>query len=326
MDDADTIGLEKPLLDWVVRLCPDSPRKRVKEWIASGRFYLDGEVVTKAGQRMTDPGDSLTMGAPDNSVFSWVQRKRIHPKLTVLYMDEALAIVNKDAGVLSVPVEGQGGESALSILGDYLNDAKGEGTRRRIFGKPDKIYPLPVHRLDQYTSGLLCLAMNADARADLIEQLRNHTLLREYIAYCDGRARAEKGTWRHYLKLDYTGYHQSLYADPVDGSTEAITHYTTEHIFERHRVTKVRIRLETGLKHQIRIQAAFEGLALIGDRLYNTATKKAVERKGAPLPYGFRRQALHACTIGLQHPASGKQLRFDSPIPGDLKRLEERLD
>jgi 23S rRNA pseudouridine1911/1915/1917 synthase len=317
---------QKPLLEWATRLCPDSPRKRVKEWIASGRFYLDGEVVTKAGLRLEDPGDSLTMGAPDTSVFSWVRRKRIHPKLTVLYMDESLAIVNKDAGVLSVPVEGQGGESALSILGDYLNDPKGEGTRRRMFGNPERVMPLPVHRLDQYTSGLLCLAMNPDARAHLIEQLRSHTLLREYIAFCDGRARAESGTWRHFLKLDHAGYHQSLYKKPVEGSTEAVTHYKTEHIFERHRVTKVRIRLETGLKHQIRIQAAAEGLSLVGDRLYNSATKKAVERKGATLPYGFRRQALHACTIGLQHPASGKELRFESPLPGDLKRLEERLD
>lgn len=326
MDSESEGASEKPLLDWAVRLCPDSPRKRVKEWISSGRFYLDGKVVTQAGLRIPDPGDSLTMGQADVSVFSWVQRKRIHPKVTVLYMDASLAIVNKDAGLLSVPVEGQGGESALSVLEDYLNNPKGEGTRRRMFGWPGRVHPLPVHRLDQYTSGLLCLAMNAEARSGLIDQLRRHTLLREYIAYCDGRARAQSGTWRHTLKLDYTGYQQALYDHPVEGGTEAVTHFSVEHIFERHRVSKLRIRLETGLKHQIRIQAAAEGLALIGDRLYNAATKKAVERKGAPLPYGFRRQALHACTIGLLHPVSGKDLRFDSPIPGDLVRLEERLD
>lgn len=326
MPSENQSNLERSLLDWAVRLCPDSPRKRVKQWIASGRFYLDGQVETRAGLRMRDPGDALTMGEPDTSVFSWVRRKRIHPKLTVLYLDSSLAIVNKDAGVLSVPVEGQGGESALGILGDYLNDPKGEGTRRRIFSTPDRVHPLPVHRLDQYTSGLLCLAMNPEARAALIEQLRSHTLLREYIAYCDGRAREASGTWKHFLKLDQAGYHQSLFKEPVAGSTEAVTHFTTEHVFERHRVTKIRIRIETGLKHQIRIQAAAEGLSLIGDRLYNPATKKAVARKGAPLPYGFRRQALHACTIGLRHPETGRELRFESPLPGDLKRLEARLD
>ena len=317
---------ERPLLDWARKVCPESPRKRVKEWLASGRFYLDGQVVTQANLRISDPGPALTLGPPDSSVASWVHRKRIHPKVTVLYLDESLAIVDKGAGLLSVPGEGSASGSALQVLGDYLNNPRGDALRRRLFKSPEYVRPLPVHRLDQYTSGLLCIALNGDSRAVLIAQLRGHELLREYLAFSDGRTRERAGTWRHYLRLDRTGFRQELFPEPVPGAVEAVTHYEEEACFPRHGVSKLKIRLETGLKHQIRIQAAAEGLPLIGDRLYHKGTIKALARKGATLPYGFRRQALHASTIGLQHPLDGRELRFDSPLPADLARLQGRLE
>jgi 23S rRNA pseudouridine1911/1915/1917 synthase len=322
--EPESESTQQTLLEWATRLCPDSPRKRVKEWIAGGRFYLDGQVVTQASQLLADPGDRLTLGKPDSSVASWAHRKRIHPKVTVLHLDASLAIVDKGPGLLSVPGEG-GGASALEILGDYLNDPKGDPLRRRLFGGPAKIKPLPVHRLDQYTSGLLCLAFNDEARSVLIEQLRTHRLLREYIAFVDGVPEQKSGTWTHYLKLLDNDYRQSLHEQPVPGATEAVTHYSVERVFARNRVCRVRIRLETGLKHQIRIQAAAAGLPLIGDRFYHEGTQKALKHKGAPLPYGFRRQALHAATIGLWHPEDGREMRFDSPIPNDLARLQNRL-
>jgi 23S rRNA pseudouridine1911/1915/1917 synthase len=324
-DDTSNSG-EQSLLDWAMRLCPDSPRKRVKDWLTAGRFYLNGKVVTQANVKMPDPGEALTLGPPDSSIASWAHRKKIHPKLSVLHLDESLAIVDKGAGLLSVPVEGHGAISALDVLGNYLNDPKGDTLRRRLFGSAAKVRPLPVHRLDQYTSGLLCLALNAEARSMLIDQLRSHELLREYLAFADGRARSDSGTWRHYLRLDRTGYRQSLFDNPVEGSVEAVTHFSVDHIFQRHRVTKLKIQLETGMKHQIRIQASAEGLPLIGDRVYHAGTRKAMERKGATLPYGFKRQALHATIIGLKHPKTGRDMRFESHPPMDMVRLEQRLD
>jgi 23S rRNA pseudouridine1911/1915/1917 synthase len=316
---------EKTLLEWATRLCPDSPRKRIKEWIATGRFCLDGRVVTKAGMRLSDPGAALTLGAPEKSAVAWGHRKRIHPKLVLVYLDSDLAIVDKEAGLLSVPTENQTKISAIEVLAHYLNDARGEATRRSFFGSPDVVKPLPVHRLDQYTSGLLCVALNDNARRHLIKQLRSHDFLREYIAYGDGDAAAPKGTWSNLLQLDERGYNQQLLQEPAPGATEAITHYQVEEVFERHHVTKLRIRLETGLKHQIRIQAAANGLPLVGDRIYHPGTQKAVAKKGAKLPYGFKRQALHAATIGIVHPSSGEMVKFQSKIPGDMQQLEERL-
>ena len=325
MAEEKIIAEEKTLLDWAMRLCPDSPRKRVKEWIASGRFCLDGRVVTKAGLRLADPGATLSFGEPEKSAVAWGHRKRIHPKLVLVYLDSELAIVDKEAGLLSVPTDKQAKTSALDILANYLNDPRGEATRRSFFGRADAVKPLPVHRLDQYTSGLLCIAFNDQARQKLIDQLRSHDFLREYIAYADGDAPAEKGVWRDFLRLDAEGYEQELLPGPAEGATEAVTHYGVEEVFARHHVSKLRIRLETGLKHQIRIQAAAHDMPLIGDRIYHSGTQKAVAKKGAKLPYGFKRQALHAALIGIAHPQSGEKLKFQSRIPGDMQALEERL-
>lgn len=316
---------EKTLLDWAARLCPDSPRKRVKEWITAGRFCLHGRVVTNAGLRLVDPADSLTFGAPEKSAARLAHRKRIHPKLVLVSLDRDVAIVDKEAGLLSVPTEDQKKISAIDVLGNYLNDPRGEATRRSFFGSAAPVKPLPVHRLDQYTSGLLCVAFSDEARRDLIQQLRTHDFLREYIAYADGRAPEASGTWRNHLRLDPKGYRQELLAAPGEGSVEAVTHYQVEAFYERNQVSKLRIRLETGLKHQIRIQAAAHDLPLIGDRIYHPGVQKAVGRKGAKLPYGFRRQALHATLIGIRHPRTGKKLRFESRIPGDMQDLETRL-
>lgn len=325
MDTEEQNG-EKPLLDWAMQLCPDSPRKRIKEWIATGRFYLDGEPITQAGLRLTDPGPRLSFGKPDSAIHAWAHRKRIHAKLTLLHLDASLAIVDKSAGVLSVPAEGSARDaSALEILADYLNDPEGNALRKQVFGKQTVIQPLPVHRLDQYTSGLFCIAMNVDARRHLIDQLRSHKLMREYLAFVDGVPRETEGRWVHHLELDERGYRQMLRPGPGPNITEVVTHYRVEHIYPHKRVAKLRLRLETGLKHQIRIQAAAEGLALIGDRSYHEATQQLLERGKSKLPYRLNRQALHAAALELRHPDDNRELRFEAPMPRDLVELEGRL-
>lgn len=315
----------KTLLEWACRQHPDSPRKRIKQWIADGRFRLDGEVVTRSGLRLADPGGRLSLGQADSSASSWEQRKTIHPKLTVLHLDASLAIVDKAAGLLSVPAEGHHQPSVPDLLAEYLNNPKGEGLRRRIFGQSAPVQPLPVHRLDQYTSGLLCVAMNPRSRVRLIDQVRSHELLREYLAFADGEPANRQGLWKDFLKLDERGYRQRLVNESDGGATEARTAYEVVEVFSRHHVSKLRLRLKTGLKHQIRIQAAHHDLPLLGDRVYHRATRKALQLKDGKVPYGCRRQALHAAVLGLRHPEDGRSLRFESQLPGDLKQLESRL-
>lgn len=324
-NDGRAPAKEKTLLEWACARYPESPRKRIKQWIADGRFRIGGATVTHPGQSLPNPGEALRLGGTDASVASWTHRKTIHPKLTVLHLDASLAVVDKGAGLLSVPAEGSRQSSAIELLEAYLNDPKADGLRRRVFRKSGLVKVMPVHRLDQYTSGLMCFAVDPVARAALIDQVRSHELLREYWAFADGESSEPSGVWRDFLKLTETGHDQRIGSETDPDSTEAITRYEVIEVFARHHVSKLRLRLESGLKHQIRIQAAQRGMALLGDRLYHAGTRKALERKGGKAPFGCQRQALHAAVLGLLHPSDGRSLRFESRLPSDLKRLEARL-
>jgi len=171
-----------------------------------------------------------------------------------------------------------------------------------------------VHRIDYYTSGLFCIALNPTARANLIEQVRTHTMRREYIAFVEGRPRQPKGTWRDWLKLNADETQQTIVPSTEPDAMESITHYEVVAEFPRAGITKLRLRLETGRRHQIRIQAAKAGLPLLGDRMYH--------------PYyrgEFPRQALHAELLSLVHPEQKRNITFNAPLPEDMRRLEEML-
>jgi len=323
---------EKTALEWLARDYPDSPKKRLKQWFARGRVQLDGQPLIKPHQRLEDPGDRLRMGEahPAAKLFFKRMPTRIHAQVNLLYIDSALAIVNKGPGLLSVPLPGKTQPSALSLLENYLQ-GKGapELDRNRVNRKV--LTPLPVHRLDQYTSGLLCFAMNPEAREHLVKQVREHSFLREYLALGDGKLESGKGTWRSWFKLDESGMEQTVYDEPTDGATEAVSHYDVLDTItwpagggEHHTASRLRLRLETGLKHQLRIHAARAGVPLLGDRLYHPDFKKAAEQ-GAGQPYGCKRQALHASSIGYIHPETGKTKRFSSKFPRDLAELEQQL-
>lgn len=313
---------EKTALDWLLRDYPDSPKKRLKDWFKQGRVSLNGRVVTKPHLRMEDPGDRLQLGksAPASRVLTKRMPIRLHAQVNLLYIDESLAIINKGAGLLSVPLEGKESPSALKILSQYLQS-----------GSSDTLMPLPVHRLDKYTSGLLCFAMNTDAREHLVRQVREHSFIREYLALADGRPEPRKGTWRSWFKLDADGMEQTVYDEPTEGAAEATTYYDVLDTIEwpagkgtTHYVSRLRLRLKSGLKHQLRIHAARAGVPLLGDRSYHPDFKRAAET-GAGAPHGCKRQALHASSIGFVHPDSGETKRFSCKFPRDLAELEQSL-
>ena len=185
--------------------------------------------------------------------------------------------------------------------------------------------PLPVHRLDQYTSGVFCMAMNAEARRRLISQLRAGGIQREYVAFVQGRPASPKGTWRDWAQLGRGELRQKIISqsqvkEAASEAREAVTHY--EVIAEyplldgKSIITKLRLRLESGLKHQIRAQAAHAGLPLVGDRAYNSG-RALVD---------FPRQALHAQLLELEHPGrQGRRMKWFSELPKDLRLLEAAL-
>lgn len=298
----------RPLLDWVLQRYRDTPKKRAKQWIQAGRITVNGQIIRQPHHRLPDPGPALELRSRQAvTLDGW----RIHPRVQILHLDTAVAAVNKGSGLLSVSARPDE-LSAQSILADFLT-----GKLRSRHAVPPayrRLSPLPVHRLDQYTSGVFCLAMNPLARTHLIAQLKAHTMQREYVAYVEGRPTPPKGTWRNWLKLSPDELRQFVVPTQTD-ALEAVTHYEIVAEFPHAGITKLRLRLATGRKHQIRAQAAHAGCPLVGDRTYNRQPR-----------LGFPRQALHAEVLSLEHPDTpGHRLTWTAPLPKDLAQLEATL-
>jgi 23S rRNA pseudouridine1911/1915/1917 synthase len=326
---------QQPLLVWLIRAYPDTPRTRAKQWILAGRVRVKGEVMRKPHQTMPDPGPRLELLDRRATTFECGQGWQVHPRVSLLYLDCALAVVNKGPGLISVPAP-NAELSALSILQDFLA-GRLKAQDRGVAGKSlpaayRRLELLPVHRLDQYTSGVFCIACNPVARGNLIEQLKEHTMKREYLAFVEGRAAARKGTWRQWLELSEDEMRQRIVPEGQAGrahskAQEAITHYevVAEYPLAAGKgfVTKLRLRLETGRKHQIRIQAAHAGLPLIGDRTYHRSYREGSREE---IPIDFPRQALHAEVLTLEHPDQpGQPMSWRAELPKDLRQLEAAL-
>ncbi len=325
----------KPLLDWLLRSYPDTPKTRAKQWIVAGRVSVNGVAICKPHQIIPDPGDALKLRDRHTTTLDCGNGWQIHPRVSLLYLDPALAVVNKGPGLISVPAPNCA-LSALSILADVLvgklRPRDGGAAGKSLPPAYRHLEPLPVHRLDQYTSGVFCIATSPAARQHLIEQLKTHTMKREYVAFVEGRARLPKGTWRQWLQLSRDEMRQRVISEtqakaPGAEALEAITHY--EVIAEypladgKGFVTKLRLRLETGRKHQIRVQAANAGLPLIGDRKYNPGCRG--EAVASPF-VDFPRQALHAEVLALEHPfRPGMRMTWTAELHKDLRQLEIAL-
>lgn len=297
------------LLELVQKQFPDSPRTRIKKWIDQGRVKVNGVVIRQANAEVEE---SARVELVRRHAVTWTPNRpyRIHPRLSVLHLDRDLAVVDKAAGLLAVPAPGQP-HSAMRILGGWLAGSDSPPMFR-------ELRPMPVHRLDQYTSGVLCFALNPTARAHLIEQFAKHTAHRTYIAYVEGCPPATRGEWRHLVRFDEEKMRQRVVGEAGErprraGTVEAVTQYEVLETFGS--VAKLRLRLETGRTHQIRVQAAREGLPLLGDRRYHP-------QKGGGW---IDRQALHAETLELVHPAIGQRMSWRAPLPADLVELEQRL-
>ena len=176
------------------------------------------------------------------------------------------------------------------------------------------------------------MATNPAARRHLIEQLRVHTMRREYVAFVEGRPSTPTGTWRQWLQLSKDELRQHVVSGSQAGdrgatAQEAITHYQVLAEYPLPSgggfVTKLRLRLETGRKHQIRVQAAHAGLPLIGDRVYNPAYRG---QNHADTPFTFPRQALHAEALTLEHPDQpGRRMTWTAEQPNEFRKLETAL-
>lgn len=223
--------------------------------------------------------------------------------LTILFEDDLILVVNKPAGVLTVPLPDRGAVSVYSQLEDHFR-----GRRH--------LRPFVVHRIDRDTSGLVLFAKTHEAQRLLKAQFRRREPERVYLALVYGHPEPRSGTWRDTLVWDDRSLIQKETHPADPRGTEAVCEYRVLESFAG--ASLIEVRLHTGKRNQIRIQARLRGHTLVGERRY-------VYGPDETRPIEFPRQALHAHRLTFRHPRDERPLTFEAPLPEDFARLVERL-
>jgi 23S rRNA pseudouridine1911/1915/1917 synthase len=218
------------------------------------------------------------------------------PGLQVVHLDEALAVIDKPAGLVVHAAPSHTGPTLVDELAEILGGG----------GDPER--PGIVHRLDKDTSGLLVVARDDETHAALQEQVREREVERVYLALVGGRLGSRTGTID--APIGRSPRQRQRMAVSGAASRQARTHFTVLELLPRE--TYLEARLETGRTHQIRAHFAAIGHPLTGDVTYGGAER-----------YGLRRQFLHAHRLSFTHPRSGERLSFTSPLPSDLAAARE---
>ena len=221
-----------------------------------------------------------------------------------MYEDSALLVLNKPAGLLAVPLDRRG--DARSVYDELKRDPATRGRAR----------PFVVHRIDRDTSGLVVFAKHATAQKRLRDQFKRHEPERVYLAVVYGRPSPPSGTWRDTLVWDDTALIQKETHPRDPRGKEAISRYEVIESFDG--ASLVEVRLVTGKRNQIRIQARLRGHTLVGEQRY-------VYGPDTLRPIAFPRQALHAYRLAFAHPVDGRPMQFEAPIPADMQELLARL-
>jgi 23S rRNA pseudouridine1911/1915/1917 synthase len=225
--------------------------------------------------------------------------------LQFLYEDQDLLIVNKQAGMIVHPTHGHYVNTIANGV-VYYWQSKGESFRFR-----------PIHRLDQETSGVLAIAKNAYVHQQISEQMIAHTIHKEYMALVYGNVEADKGTIEGPIDRDPEQPHMRIVTP--DGY-DAVTHYEVEARFGQ--LTLVRIQLETGRTHQIRVHMKHIGHPLVGDKMYMLSDYNELAEQ---IDQTINRQALHAYKLGFTHPGTRQWIEFTADLPDDMNRVINRL-
>lgn len=280
-------------------------RGRAVSALERGKVLVNGE---EAG-----PEDAARRLAAGDVVRLWMDRPgtskpRRGPMqfgdLRILYEDEALFVLDKPAGVLAVPLERR--REAPSMYDLLEKHLRSRGKRR----------PFVVHRIDLDTSGLVIFAKDALAQANLKAQFHRREPERLYQAVVYGHPDPPEGTWRDHVVWDETALIQKQ-AHPRDPrAKEAISAYRVLETFPE--ASLIEVRLETGKRNQIRLQAGLRGHPLVGERRYVFDSDRLQQIE-------FPRQALHAYRLTFRHPGDGRELRFEAPFPTDMTDLVARL-
>lgn len=292
---------------------PTLSRARLQALMAQGAVSLGGAVLTDVSARAQAGAYLIVVPAP----IAAEPRPQAIP-LSVLFEDAHLIVVDKPAGMAAHPAPGTtDGTLVNALLAHCGASLSGIGGVAR---------PGIVHRLDKDTSGVMVAAKTDAAHRGLAALFERHDIDRMYLALTRGAPEPARGTITGRIGRSPTD--RKKMAVLRTGGREATTHYVVERAFgpqKKPLAARVSCRLETGRTHQIRVHLASRGAPCLGDPAYGSGQPAAAVRE-AMAAAGLARQALHAAVLGFIHPVTGEALRFETPLPPDLARLESELE
>jgi 23S rRNA pseudouridine1911/1915/1917 synthase len=286
-------------------LLPQYSRTRIQRWIEEGAVRVNG--LAPRARDVVVGGEAAIVEARLAEETSIAAEAL---PLDIVHQDAAIIVIDKPPGVVVHPGAGNREHTLQNAL--LAHDPKLRRVPRAGL----------VHRIDKDTSGLLVVARSIEAQTALVAALAAHEVEREYLALCTG-AMTGGGTIDEPIGRHRT--QRVKMAVRSDGRA-AVTHYRIEKRFRAH--TLVRVRLETGRTHQIRVHLAHAGYPIVGDPVYGGRRRipaGATPELLAALA-GFKRQALHAARLEFVHPKSGKSVSFDAPLPDDFRQLLGALE
>ena len=288
----------------LAELLPDYSRSRLKGWIEAGEILVDG--ASRRPRDKVSGGEAIEVAA---TVHQEIEARPQPIPLHVVFEDRHVLVIDKPAGLVVHPGAGNPDSTLQNAL--LAHDAALAALPRAGI----------VHRLDKDTSGLLIVARTLPAHTALVRMLEAREIHREYAAICRG-VMTGGGTIDAPIDRHPTDRVRMAIRE---GGREAVTHYRVIRRFRAH--THVRVQLETGRTHQIRVHLAHIGYPIVGDRVYGgrLALPKGASESLREALRAFPRQALHAARLQLGHPVRGKPIDTTSPLPLDMTQLLERL-
>ena len=304
------VGSEPARLDMVVGAMEGLTRSMAQRLIEAGMVTVEG-TVQKSSLKLRG-GEKVSVTVPPPVPAEPVAEAI---PLEILYEDCDIVVVNKPAGMVVHPGAGNAHGTLVNALLGHCLDLSGIGGELR---------PGIVHRIDKDTSGVLVAAKNDHAHRSLSDQFREHTIKRVYLALVFGSPRQDKG------KIETAIGRHPVDRKRMSGTArrgkKAVTHWYAINRFQG--VTLMRIRLETGRTHQIRVHFSEAGHPLAGDKVYGGSSRleSIKDMRLRKLIKELGRQALHAKTLGFIHPTSGEYLEFDTELPEDLARIIDYLE
>ena len=292
-------------VDQYVATCLSVTRSAAQKWLEAGLVTAENGTPLSKSEKVGE-GQVLLVTPPDAEPCEAVPQ---NIPLDIVYEDDELLVVNKPKGMVVHPAAGNPDGTLVNALLFHCGNS--------LSGINGVLRPGIVHRIDKDTSGLLIVAKTDGAHQSLAQQIKDHTFTRRYEAVIVGHLPQSEGTVS--APIGRHSIHRKKMAVTDRGSKPATTHYTVLQDYAG--FSHIRLQLETGRTHQIRVHMAYLGHPVAGDTVYGGEKQPPLIQKT-----GLQGQCLHARVIGFTHPKTGEYLEFSSPLPDYFKRVLTALE